>query len=87
MNVYRLDPIDPGHSSWKFSVEKDSVWATAASEAAARELASSRSGFDPACGETSPWKNPMVVSCALDPTITPRNAGEVVREDGSEVNY
>jgi len=87
MNVYRLDPIDPGHPSWKFSVEQATVWAAAASEAAARELAASRSGFDPACGGTSPWKNPAVVSCALDPTITLLNEGDVVREDGSEVNY
>jgi hypothetical protein len=87
MNVYRLDPIDPGHPSWKFSQEKDTVWAAAPTETAARELVASRSGFDPASDETSPWKNPVVTSCVLDPTIELLNAGEVVRQDGSDVDY
>lgn len=80
MNVYRLDPIDPGHASWAFSKEKNSVWVGSPTADKARDLASARSGFDHLAtpDATSPWKNPA--------TIKLLNEGDVVREDGSEVD-
>ena len=44
MNVYRLDPIEPGHPSWRFSDEKDTVWACAPTAKQARELVAAKSG-------------------------------------------
>jgi hypothetical protein len=45
MNVYRLDPIKPGHSSWRLSDEKDTVWACAPTAKQARDLVAAKSGF------------------------------------------
>ena len=45
MNVYRLDPIEPGHPSWRFSDEKDTVWACAPTAKRARDLVAAKSGF------------------------------------------
>ncbi|MCW2276076.1 hypothetical protein GJ654_19475 [Rhodoblastus acidophilus] len=87
MSVYRLEPIDSDHPSWKYSKEQEKVWAAAPSEAAARDLVAARSGFDPASGGTSPWKDPAVTSCVLDPTLKYLNENDVVRNDGSTVNY
>jgi hypothetical protein len=85
MNVYRLDPIDTDHPLWKLSTEQDTIWAVAPTEEAARALVASRSGFNPASGETSPWTNPAVTSCTLDPTMELMD-GDVVRGDGSQLN-
>jgi hypothetical protein len=89
MNVYRLDPIDPGHASWAFSKEKNSVWVGSATGDKARDLAAARSGFDHlvTSDATSPWKNPALTSCVLEPTVKLLNEGDVVRQDGSEVEY
>jgi hypothetical protein len=85
MNVYRLDPIDPDHPVWKLSTEQDTIWASAQTEEAARDLVASRSGFNAASGETSPWKNPAVTSCTLDSTMKLLNPGDVIRGDGSQL--
>ncbi len=89
MSVYRLDPIDPGQASWSYSMEKDTVWACAATPEAARELASVRSGFESAAPKdvSSPWKDPRIVSCTLEPTMTYPDPGQVMREDGSLVEF
>ena len=89
MNVFRLDPIDPGHASWAFSKEKNMIWVGSPTADKARDLAAARSGFDLQAtpDATSPWKNPAVTSCVLDPTMKLLNEGDVVRADGSEVEY
>lgn len=89
MNVYRLDPIKPGHSSWRLSDEKDTVWACAPTAKQARELVAAKSGFAKyaAEGDRSPWEDEAVTSCVLEPTISLMSAGTVVREDGSLVDF
>jgi hypothetical protein len=89
MNVYRLDPVDPGHASWAFSKEKNSVWVGSPTADKARDLAAARSGFDDLAtpGAVSPWNNSTVTSCVLDPTLKLLKEGDVVRQDGSEVEY
>lgn len=88
MPVYRLDPVDPGHFSWDYSVEKDTLWACADGEEAARELAATKSGFPAEAppGAVSPWRDPKVTSCAPEPSMKYPAPGEVVREDGSHVH-
>jgi hypothetical protein len=87
MKVYRLSPIDGDDPSWKYSVEKAHVWATAQNPADARDLVAARTGFyklaEP--GAVSPWKNERVTSCVEEPTMTYPSPGEVIREDGSPV--
>ena len=86
MNVYRLDPVDSGHASWRYSNEKDSVWACAHDTRAARELVASKADVAaPEANAPSPWTDEVVTSCVLDPTITLMRAGTVVRQDGSLV--
>ncbi len=89
MNVYRLDPVDPGHASWQYSVEKNSVWTCAANAKEARDLVASRTGFaaDAAPSVLSPWQDARVTSCTIEPTMNYPNPGEVVRDDGSLVDY
>lgn len=89
MNIYRLDPIEFGDASWRYSKEKDSVWACAPTPEEARNLVASKSGlgaFD-GTGPRSPWQDDTVTSCILQPSMTLMSAGEVVREDGSAVDY
>jgi hypothetical protein len=88
MNIYRLDPIVPGHSCWQFSEEKDCVWACAPSLREARDLVAAKTGFAAlgATGANSPWQDEAVTSCVLQPTMTLMCAGDVVREDGSPVD-
>jgi hypothetical protein len=89
MNVYRLDPIKPGHPSWRYSQEKDAVWACAPTAQAARDLVTEKSGFakhrEP--GASSPWRDATVTSCVLEPTMSAMSDGTVVREDGSRVDF
>ena len=89
MNIYRLDPIDPNHWSWKFSEEKDTLWTCAATPKEARDLVAARTGFasfaEP--GGVSPWQDEKVTSCVAEPTMSYPSAGEVIREDGSRVDF
>ncbi len=89
MNVYRLDPINPGDKSWQYSVEKNTVWTCAPTPREAREQVASKTGFRAfaATGKLSPWQDASVTSCAIEPTMNYPNAGEVVRDDGSLVDY
>ncbi len=87
MKVYRLEPIDVDHPSWKYSVEQSQVWACAQSPADARDLVAARTGFfklaEP--GAASPWKDERVTSCVEEPTMSYPSPGQVIREDGSKV--
>jgi hypothetical protein len=92
MPVYRLDPIDPGHPSWKYSVEKDALWTNAPTPQEARDLAAAKSGFEAGAHPDSasptvqsPWQNDKVTSCTPEPTMDYPGPGEVIREDGSAV--
>lgn len=89
MTIYRLDPIDPGHSTWDYSQEKNSVWACAPTGAEARDLVAAKSGFAAIAvpGARSPWQNAAVTSCVSQPTMTHLSLGEVIRQDGSTVAY
>jgi hypothetical protein len=89
MNVYRLDPIDPGDESWRYSTEKNTVWTCAPTPEEARELASVKSGFASAAPKdvASPWKNDSLVSCTIEPTMSYPDPGQVIREDGSLVEF
>jgi hypothetical protein len=88
MNVYRLNPIDPGHPSWRFSIEKDPVWTCAPTPKDARALVAVKTGLgaDAAAGTSSPWLDETATTCVLEPTMTYPDPGEVIREDGSLVN-
>jgi hypothetical protein len=87
MNIYRLDPIDSGHPSWRQSVEKDTVWACAPTPNAARKLVADKTALDVDGGRelASPWENEALTSCVREPTMTLLRAGAVVRADGSNV--
>ena len=87
MNIYRLDPIDPGDPSWQHSVEKDSVWACAPTRNDARNLVADKTKLDVhgATGFQSPWRDAAVTSCVLEPSMTHIHTGTVVRADGSIV--
>lgn len=87
MPVYRLDPIDPGHASWRNSVEKDSLWTNAATPSQARDLVAAKTGFDAQAlpAAPSPWRDEKVTSCKLEPTMDYPAPGDVIREDGSVV--
>ncbi len=89
MNTYRLDPIEFGDSSWQYSKEKGSIWACAPTPQEARDLVASKSGFGAfaGIGARSPWQDDAVTSCVLQPSMKLMNAGDVVREDGSSVDY
>ena len=88
MNIYRLDPIEPGHLSWRFSEEKDTVWACAPTAKQARDLVAAKSGFAKygAKGDQSPWQDGAVTSCVLQPTMSLMSPETVIREDGSLVD-
>lgn len=88
MKVYRLAPIATDDSSWKYSVEKEHVWAGAATPAEARALVVAKSGFSKLVepGAVSPWIDERVTSCVEEPTMTYPGAGQVIREDGSHVS-
>ncbi len=89
MTVYRLDPIDADHGSWKYSDEKDTVWTNAPTPKAARDQVAAHSGFAALAepGSVSPWQDEKVTSCAPEPTMDYPSPGEVIREDGSQVDY
>jgi hypothetical protein len=89
MNIYRLDPIAPGHPSWRYSEEKDTVWACAPTAAQARDLVAAKSGFakHAEAGAISPWQDATATSCVLEPTMSLMRPGSVVREDGSRVDF
>lgn len=89
MGVYRLDPINPDHPSWRHSEEKETVWACAPTPQEARDLVAAKTGFagyDPR-GDASPWLDAAVTSCVCESTPIDLRAGDVVREDGSLVDY
>ncbi len=89
MNVYRLDPIDSGHPGWRYSEEKEVVWACAATPKQARDLVAAKTGFAElgAAGVKSPWQDEAATSCVLAPTMSLMRAESVVREDGSLVDF
>jgi hypothetical protein len=89
MHIYRLDPIDPGHPSWDNSVEKATVWTCAPSVRDARDLVAARTGAPrkDAANGASPWQIEVATSCVSDPTVIAVGAGEVIRQDGSLVDY
>jgi hypothetical protein len=91
MSVYRLDPIDPEHASWRFSTEQGRVWAGAETPTEARELVA-RKTQPPAADATersgstrSPWLDATVTSCVQEPSMTHIHRGMVARADGSRV--
>ena len=93
MNVYRLNPIDPGHPSWLYSIEKDPVWTCAPTPKDARALVAAKTREDKseedksgAPATVSPWLDETATTCVLEPTMTYPNPGDVIREDGSLVN-
>jgi hypothetical protein len=88
MNVYRLDPIEPSHPSWRFSDEKDTVWACAPTVKRARDLVTAKSGFAKygVEGDQSRWHDQAVTSRVHQPTMSLMNPETVVREDGSLVD-
>ena len=88
MNIYRLDPIDPAHASWRHSTENEVVWACAPNPASARALVASKTrtkSHDHDLPE-SPWEDQKLTSCTLDSTMSLLDAGAVVRQDGSSVH-
>lgn len=87
MSVYRLTPIDQNHPSWQDSSEQEGVWVGAATEADARDLAARKTAIakDGRMGTKSPWQDPAITSCTLDPSMNHVRAGSVVRADGSLV--
>ncbi|MGB8278613.1 MAG: hypothetical protein WCF20_11875 [Methylovirgula sp.] len=87
MNIYRLDPIDPNDPSWQNSVEKNSLWTSAATPKDARDLVAdkTRLGVSGANGFKSPWQDEAITSCVWEPSMTHIHAGTVVRADGSLV--
>jgi len=89
MNIYRLDPIEPGHSCWQYSKEKNRIWACAPTPKDARDLVATKTRFSMlgVIGARSPWQDEAVTSCVLQPSMTHMSAGDVVREDGSPVDY
>ncbi len=89
MPVYRLDPIDADNAAWTYSREKDTVWTAAGSPKFAREQVAARSGFAALAipGAISPWLDEKVTSCVEEPTQTFPDFGEVIREDGSQVDF
>ena len=89
MHTYRLDPIDPGHPSWENSLEKETVWTCAPSIRDARDLVAAKTGAPRknAANGDSPWQIEVASSCAPDPNVSSVGAGEVIRQDGSLVDY
>jgi hypothetical protein len=85
MKIYRLDPIKPGDPSWQNSIEKDSVWASAASPKEARDLVAEKTKVAAQAGAKSPWQDVTVTSCVFEPSMSHIPAGSVVRADGSHV--
>ena len=87
MNIYRLAAIDPGDSSWRWSNEKETVWACAPDEISARAMVAARTfvAAPDRHGDKTPWQDELVTSCILDPTMSLMRAGTVVRQDGSAV--
>ena len=89
MNVYRLDPIDAASALWKYSEEKNTVWTCAASTKEARDVVTAHTGFAAVSepGAVSPWQDEKVTSCVPEPTMSYPGPGEVIREDGSTVDF
>jgi hypothetical protein len=87
MPVYRLDPIDPGHSSWIYSEEKASLWVCAPTVKEARDLVAAKTGFKRSAtpGLLSPWQDDKITSCTPEPSMDYPGPGDVIREDGSVV--
>jgi hypothetical protein len=83
MNVYRLEPADPDHPSWRHTIEQELVWACAATPEQARQLVATKSVAPGSEVVQSPWLDPKASSCVLDETMKLFDAGDVVRQDGS----
>ncbi len=87
MNVYRLDPIDPDHPSWRNSTEQEGVWVAGLTPKDARDLVADKTRTDKVGADaTSPWRDERVTSCVLEPSVTHILPGSVVRGDGSLVD-
>ena len=88
MNIYRLNPIDPGHANWRHSTENDVVWACAPNAAWARALVAGKTRVRSHGKDLleSPWEDQNLTSCILDPTMSLLHAGDVVRQDGSAIH-
>jgi hypothetical protein len=71
MKVYRLSPLATDDACWKYSVEKEHVWAGAPTAVEARELVAAKSGFSKLAepGAVSPWNDERVTSCVEDPHV------------------
>jgi hypothetical protein len=65
------------------------VWACAPTPREARDLVAAKAGFATlgATGAKSPWQDEAITSCVLQPTMTLMRTGDVVREDGSPVDF
>jgi hypothetical protein len=87
MNVYRLEPLDPDHPSWRHSLEQEMVWACAPTPEEARALVAAKAAAPDSEPGQSPWLDPEASSCQLDPTMKLLDAGDVIRQDGSAVDY
>jgi hypothetical protein len=89
MNIYRLEPITFDPSSWQYSAEKNGVWACAPTPEEARALVAAKTGFAAlaVAGARSPWQDATVTSCVPEPTMRLLDVGDVVRQDGSSVDY
>ena len=92
MMVFRLEPISAtlDSDSWKDSTHKETLWASAEDEGAARDLAANatsgskvRSGFPKI--PPSPWRNADLVSCTIDPSRKVAD-GTVVTANGKQIN-
>ena len=85
MNVYRLEPVDSDHASWRHTIEQEMVWACAATPEEARRLVAEKTVAPGSGVDQSPWLDSKASSCILDPTMKLFDAGDVVRQDGSTV--
>ena len=89
MNIYRLDPIDPRHASWRDSNELEGVWVSAPTPSEARDLAAERTRVETHSTNghfpKSPWQDDTVTSCIWEPSMRHIRPGTVVRLDGSLV--
>ncbi len=86
MKIYRLDPIESADPSWANSIERDSIWASAATPNDARNLVAERTRLDAQGAEAqSPWRDEALTSCVWEPSMSHLRAGTVVRADGSLV--
>ena len=63
MNIYRMNPIDQNHPSWRNSSEQECVWVGAPTRGDARKLVADKTAIANVTGTNSPWRNEAVTSC------------------------